>query len=42
MKGISYASGVESLMYAQVCTHPDIAHAIEKLDRCLINPEIDH
>jgi len=28
MKKISYASAVGSLMYAQVCTRPDIAFAI--------------
>ena len=42
MKDISYASAVESLMYAQVCTLPDIAYIIEKLGRYLINSEIDH
>jgi len=29
-------------MYAQVCTRPDITYTVEKLDRYLINPEIDH
>ena len=42
MKDISYASAVESLMYAQVCTCPDIVYTVEKLERYLINPEIDH
>ena len=42
MKDIPYASAVRSLMYAQVYTRPDIAYAVEKLDRYLINPEIDH
>jgi len=42
MKDISYASAVESLMYAQVCTRPDIAYTFEKLDRYLINSEIDY
>ena len=42
MKDISYASAVGSLMYAQVCTRPDIKYTIEKLGRYLINPEIDH
>ena len=28
MKNISYASAVGSLMYAQVCTRPDIIYAI--------------
>jgi len=42
MKDITYASAVGSLIYAQVCTHLDISYTIEKLDRYLINPEIDH
>ncbi|RVW47187.1 Retrovirus-related Pol polyprotein from transposon TNT 1-94 [Vitis vinifera] len=29
MKNIPYASAVGSLMYAQVCTRPDIAFAVE-------------
>ena len=42
MKDIPYASVVESLMYAQICTHPDIAYTIEKLGRYLIILGIDH
>ena len=42
MKDIPYVLAVESLMYVQLCTCPDIAYVIEKLDRCLINIEIDH
>ena len=42
MKEISYASIVENLMYAQVCTHLDVAYVIGKLDRYLCNPGIDH
>ena len=41
MKNIPYASAVRSLMYAQVCTRPDITYTIEKLGRYLINPGID-
>ena len=42
MIDISYASAVESLMYVQVCIRPDISYTIEKLDRYLINPGINH
>ena len=42
MKDIPYASAVESLMYAQVCTHSDIAYTIDKLGRYLIIPGIDY
>jgi len=42
MKDIPYALAVRSLMYAQICTCPDIAYTIEKLGRYLINPDIDH
>ena len=31
MKNISYASAVGSLMYAQVCTRPDIAFVVGML-----------
>ena len=31
MRNILYASAVESLMHAQVCTRPDIAYAIGML-----------
>uniref|UniRef100_A0A6N2L3B4 Fe2OG dioxygenase domain-containing protein n=1 Tax=Salix viminalis TaxID=40686 RepID=A0A6N2L3B4_SALVM len=39
---IPYASVVGSLMYAQVCTRPDIAYIIGILGRYLSNPGIDH
>ncbi|WKA02171.1 hypothetical protein VitviT2T_020389 [Vitis vinifera] len=42
MKNIPYASAVESLMYAQVCTRPDIAFAVGMLGRYQSNPGIDH
>jgi len=42
MKDIPNALTVESLMYAQVCTYPDIAYVVGKLGRYLCNPEIDH
>jgi hypothetical protein len=38
MKNIPYSSGVGSLMYAMVCTRPDIAHAVGVVSRYLSNP----
>ena len=42
MKKIPYASVVGSLMYAQVCTRPDIAFAISVLGRFQSDPGMDH
>ena len=42
IKNVSYASVVGSLMYAQVCTRPDIAFAFGVLGRYQSNPGLDH
>ena len=42
MQQIPYASAIGSLMYAQVCTRPDIAYIVGMLDRYLSNPGKDH
>ena len=42
MRQIPYASVVGSLMYAQVCTRPDIAYITGMLGRYLSNPGMDH
>ena len=42
MKNIPYASTVGSLMYAQVCTRPDIAFAVGVLRRYQSNLGLDH
>ncbi|KAK8944290.1 hypothetical protein KSP39_PZI008184 [Platanthera zijinensis] len=42
MKDIPYASAVGSLMYAQVCTRPDIAFAVGLLGRYQSNPGPNH
>ena len=42
MQKIPYASVVQSLMYAQVCTWPDIAYIVGVLGRYLSNPGMDH
>ena len=42
MEKVSYASAVGSLMYAQVCTCPDIVFAVNALGRYLSNPGLNH
>ncbi|GKV32746.1 hypothetical protein SLEP1_g41331 [Rubroshorea leprosula] len=42
MKNVPYASAVGSLMYAMVCTRPDIAHAVGVVSRFLSNPGKQH
>ena len=42
MTAIPYSSAVGSLMYAMVCTRPDIAHAIGVVSRFLANPIKEH
>jgi hypothetical protein len=42
MKSVPYASVVGSLMYAQVCTHPDLAFVTGMLGRYQKNPGISH
>ncbi|KAL6342219.1 hypothetical protein AAG906_006836 [Vitis piasezkii] len=39
---IPYASIVGSIMYAQVCTRPDLAYVVGMLGRYQSNPSIDH
>jgi hypothetical protein len=42
MSKVSYASAIRSLMYAMVCTRPDIAHAVGAVSRYMGNPEKQH
>ena len=42
METIPYASVVGSLMYAQICTRPDISFAVGMLGRYQSNPGLDH
>jgi hypothetical protein len=42
MKSVPYASAVGSLMYAQVCTRPDLAFVIGMLGKYQKNPDISH
>ena len=39
---IPYASAVGSLMYAMVCTRPDIGYAVEVVSRFMSNPAREH
>ena len=42
MSSIPYSSAVGSLMYAMVCTRPDIAHSVGLVSRYLSNPGKAH
>ena len=42
MTKVPYASAVGSLMYAMVCTRPDIAHAVGVVSRFMSNPGKEH
>ena len=42
MDRFPYASAVGSLMYAMVCTRPDIAHSVGVVSRFLSNPGKEH
>ena len=42
MKNVPYASALGSIMYAQVCTRPDIAFVTGLLGRYQSNPGYDH
>ena len=39
---VPYASAVGSLMYAMVCTRPDIAHAVGVVNRYMVNSGKEH
>ena len=42
MSHVSYSSAVGSIMYAMVCTHPDISHAVSVVSRYMANPTKEH
>ncbi|XP_071909816.1 secreted RxLR effector protein 161-like [Coffea arabica] len=42
LKKFPYVSAVGSLMYAMVCTRPDITHAVGVVNRYLSNPGKEH
>jgi hypothetical protein len=39
---IPYASAIGSIMYAMLCTRPDVAHAISLTSRYQSNPGLEH
>ena len=42
MSKVPYVSAIGSLMYAMVCTRPDIAHAVGVVSRCMSRPGKQH
>ena len=42
MSKVPYASAVGSLMYAMVCTRPDISHVVGVVSRYMNNPGKEH
>ena len=42
MSRVPYASAVGSLMYAMVCTRPDITHVVGVLSKFMSNPRKEH
>ena len=42
MSKVPYASAIDSLMYAMVCTRPDIAHAMGVVSKFMSKPGKQH
>ena len=42
MKDVPYASAIGSIMYAMLCTRPDVCLAISLAGRYQSNPRVDH
>jgi poly(3-hydroxybutyrate) depolymerase len=42
MSRVPYASAVGSLMYAMICTRPDIAQAVGAVSRFMADPGKEH
>ena len=42
MSNVPYSSATGSLMYAMVCSRPDLAHAVGVVSRFLSNPGREH
>ena len=42
MSRVPYASAVRSLMFAMICTRPDIVQAVGAISRYMVNPGGEH
>ena len=42
MSKVSYSSDVGSLMYAMVCSRPDLSYAMSLVSRYMSNPSKEH
>jgi hypothetical protein len=42
MSKVLYANAVVCLMYAMVCTRPDLAHAVNVVSKYMANPRRQH
>jgi len=42
MENIPYTNAVGALMYAMVCTRPDLSHAVSMVSRYMHNPGKEH
>jgi ATP-binding cassette subfamily B (MDR/TAP) protein 1 len=42
MSRVPYSSAVSSLMYAMVCTRPDLSHALSVVSGFMANPGKEH
>ena len=42
MSKVPYSSAVGSLMYAMVCSRPDLSHALSVVSRYMANPGKEH
>ena len=42
MSNVPYTNSIGSIMYAMVCTRPDIAHSVSLLSHYMSNPGRDH
>ena len=42
MSRVPYASAIGSIMYAMICTRPDVSYALSMVSRYLENPGLSH